>query len=223
MRSETHRHQDILEVVTLGHRDQSRTLRTGQSDLYLVVLQIAENIGKEVDVEADIDRITLIINSNIVVAFFLIRVGALNGKQTGAEQPAHPLELVGSENSRTLQSLQQSFTADQEHLVVIRRNNAFVIRVRSFEQLSRHFNAIEGKAGLIGSEINLDRNFLVVILFREKALQFEDRLAGNRDAHVFRHNAVLVRSDFTEGKTAAVSRHRAHLSVLDNKTDGAMA
>ena len=81
MRSETHRHQDILEVVTLGHRDQSGTLRTGQSDLYLVVLQIAENVGKEVDIEADIDRISLIINSNIVVAFFLIGVGTLNGKQ----------------------------------------------------------------------------------------------------------------------------------------------
>src|SRR5687767_1697356 len=70
--SDSHRHDDVLEVGLLGHGDERAGISVTQPAVDLVRLEIVQNVEQIADVEADIERVALVRHVELLLRLLLL-------------------------------------------------------------------------------------------------------------------------------------------------------
>src|SRR3972149_2161837 len=105
--SDTHRHDDILEVVAPWNGDERARIRITEPAVDLLHLDVVQHVEQVAHVEPDVQRIPFIPDIELFLCFLLLRVAADDLERSRRKHPAHPAELVAGGDGGALERLEQ--------------------------------------------------------------------------------------------------------------------
>src|SRR5690606_3830763 len=145
--SDTHRHDDILELVVVGRGEER-----GGVDVRLhrpadrLGLDVGQHVQQVADVEADIQRLVAVVDVDFLNGFFLFGVRGRNAQQVFRQLDPHALELVGGENGSALQAALERLAIDEEVARVLRGDHAGEVGELALDQLGDQLDVAEAEA-----------------------------------------------------------------------------
>ena len=72
---DAHRHHDVLEAVVVRQREQRAGIGVGKAALDGLGGDVVEHVEQVGDVEADVERVALVVDFDFFLRFFLLGVG----------------------------------------------------------------------------------------------------------------------------------------------------
>ena len=168
---------------------------------------LAIDLGRDVEqvarVEADIERIGVVVDLEFLGGAAGIRVGDREHQLAARERELDGAAALARDRGDAVDRLLELLLVDLEHLVVAERNDAAVIRESAVDQLGGQHHVAEREADLALRQ--LDRDLAVAVF--DQALHLADRLARHDDA---RHAVGARRQRQLDLRQAmAVGRDRA--------------
>ena len=105
--SDSHRHHDVLVVIAIGHGDERARVGVAEGELDLFHRHVLEHVEQIVDVEANIERIALVIDLELLLGLLLLAVRADDLQLPGPQHETHAAELFVRQDRRPLQRREQ--------------------------------------------------------------------------------------------------------------------
>ena len=152
---------------------------------------VVQHVEQVIDVEADVQRISLVADLDRLLGLFLLGVGGDDLQAAVGQHPAHAAEFLVRQDRGAHQRLAQRFAPDRKLVLVPHRNDARVIGKLSVDELRHQFDAAERKGSLGRGKLDLH----LVVAVGEQLAEFEHGLA--------RHDHLLARQ-------LGLERHRRH-------------
>src|SRR3954468_1022376 len=156
-----HGHDDVLEVLLRGIRDQRARRSIAECALDLGARHIVQDIEQIIDVEPDIDRVAGVFHFQLFVCLLLLGVGGHDLQAAFSEHPAHPAEFLVREDRCAQQRLAQGLALDQQPVLVLGRDHARVVRKLAVDELRHQLDRAEAEGGL--SRRKLDAQFILAV------------------------------------------------------------
>src|SRR3954469_21810901 len=156
-----HRHDDVLEVLLRGIRNQRARRSVAECALDLGARHIVQDVEQIIDVEPDIDRVAGVFHFQLLVCLFLLGVGGYDLQAAFSEHPAHPAEFLVREDRCAQQRLAQGLAFHLQPVLVLGRDHARVVRELAVDELRDQLDRAEAERRL--SRGKLDAHFIVAV------------------------------------------------------------
>src|SRR5688572_25016950 len=153
---DAHRHDHVPVIAAIGEGDQHAAVRVAESAVDGFTPDVGQHVEEVSDVESDIEGLARILDLELLLRFFLLIVSARNSQTVPGEHPPHAAEFLVGEYRGALERLQQQRAAQDDVLLVVRRNDTRVIRKFPVDDLGRQVDRPEPEPHLVRVEVDVD-------------------------------------------------------------------
>src|SRR5690606_38117511 len=141
-------HDDIGGDIIVRFLQQGAAVGVGQNQTNLLGPHDTEHVEQVADVEPDFQTRTVVIDNDLFLGLFLLRVICLDLQQACSQGQANAAVLLVGKDRGTAEGFTQALAVRQYQLVAAARQNTLVVREFAVDQLGG-----EGKLTGVGADV----------------------------------------------------------------------